>query len=117
LTPTGLAVLSHFNTMRPLPPATASWPRLVILTNKNWKPEPSRTQEPVEEVYRPVKTFIEHKNYTTAIDINPSYITHYRTDYNFIDDANWKCFTNSRYNRDTKKWELKKVPYVQLIKD
>jgi adenylylsulfate reductase subunit A len=174
------------------------------LDNKNWKPESARTtQELVEEVYRPVKTFLEHKDYTTAIDINPHYITpkmlqfrlqkimdeycagiatwyqtnakmleiceqklemikedslkmrakdlhellrawenyhrivaaeahmkhiqfrqetrypgyYYRTDYNFIDDANWKCFTNSRYNRDTKKWELKKVPYVQLIKD
>ncbi len=42
---------------------------------------------------------------------------YYRTDYNYIDDENWKCFVNSRYDRDTKKWALKKVPYVQLIKD
>ena len=41
---------------------------------------------------------------------------YYRTDYNFIDDDNWKCFSNSRYDRNSKKWELKKVPYVQLIK-
>lgn len=27
-----------------------------------------------------------------------------------IDDDDWKCFVNSRYDRDTKKWELKKVP-------
>jgi adenylylsulfate reductase subunit A len=41
---------------------------------------------------------------------------YYRTDYNFIDDDNWKCFSNSRYDRNTKKWQLKKVPYVQLVK-
>src|SRR5690606_41007895 len=28
-----------------------------------------------EEIYRPVRTFLEHKDYTTAIDINPHYIT------------------------------------------
>jgi adenylylsulfate reductase subunit A len=173
------------------------------LDNKDWKPAPERTtQELVDEIYRPVRNFIEHKNYTTAIDINPNYITpkmlqfrlqkimdeycagvstfyqtnakllelceqklemikedslkmrakdlhellrawenyhrimaaeahmkhiqfrqetrypgyYYRTDYNFIDDDNWKCFSNSRYDRNTKKWALKKVPYVQLIK-
>jgi len=42
---------------------------------------------------------------------------YYRTDHNYIDDENWKCFVNSHYDRDTKKWALKKVPYVQLIKD
>ena len=42
---------------------------------------------------------------------------YYRMDYNYIDDENWKCFVNSRYDRDSMKWELKKVPYVQLIKD
>jgi adenylylsulfate reductase, subunit A len=174
------------------------------LDNKGWKPESARsTQELVEEIYRPVKTFLEHKDYTTAIDINPHYITpkmlqfrlqkimdeycagvstwyqtnakmlevceeklemikedslkmrakdlhellrawenyhriiaaeahmkhiqyrletrypgyYYRTDYNFVDDENWKCFVNSRYDRGTKKWDLKKVPYKQLIKD
>lgn len=29
----------------------------------------------VAEIYQPVKTFLEHKDYTTAIDINPHYIT------------------------------------------
>ena len=29
----------------------------------------------VEEIYKPVRNFIEHKDYTTAIDINPHYIT------------------------------------------
>jgi adenylylsulfate reductase subunit A len=174
------------------------------LDNKDWKPEPARTRdELVEEIYRPVKTFLQHKDYTTAIDVNPNYITpkmlqfrlqkimdeyvagistwyqtnatmlemaekklvmiredaqkmrakdlhellrawenyhrilaaeahmrhiqyrqetrypgyYYRTDYNYIDDDNWKCFVNSRYDRNTGSWELKKVPHKQLIKD
>lgn len=174
------------------------------LDNKSWKPEMARSvDELVEEIYRPVKTFLQHKDYTTAIDINPHYITpkmlqfrlqkimdeycagvstwyqtnakmlelcekklemikedslkmrakdlhellrawenyhriiaaechmkhiqfreetrypgyYYRMDYNYIDDDNWKCFVNSKYDRDTKQWMLKKVPYVQLIKD
>ena len=174
------------------------------LDNKDWKPEPARTREElVEEIYRPVKTFLQHKDYTTAIDVNPNYITpkmlqfrlqkimdeyvagistwyqtnatmlemaekklvmlredslkmrakdlhellrawenyhrilaaeahmrhiqyrqetrypgyYYRTDYNYVDDDNWKCFVNSRYDRNTGSWELKKVPHKQLIKD
>jgi len=174
-----------------------------VLDNRNWKPEMEHTvAELVEEIYRPVKTFLEHKNYTTAIDVNPHYITpkmlqfrlqkimdeycagvstyyqtnakmleiceaklemlkedslkmrakdlhellrawenyhrilaaeahmkhiqfrqetrypgyYYRADYNFIDDENWKVFVNSKYDRNTHKWTLKKVPYVQLVK-
>jgi adenylylsulfate reductase subunit A len=46
------------------------------LDNKDWKPELGRSvDELVEEIYRPVKTFLQHKDYTTAIDINPHYIT------------------------------------------
>ena len=173
------------------------------LDNKDWKPELDRTpQEIADEIYKPVRTFLEHKDYTTAIDINPHYITpkmlqfrlqkimdeyvagvgtYYRTnkkmlevaefklemlkedslkmrakdlhellrawenyhrimsaeahmkhiqfreetrypgfyyhmDYNYIDDVNWKCFSNSTYDKKTKKWTLKKVPYVQVIK-
>ncbi|MBI3370514.1 MAG: adenylyl-sulfate reductase subunit alpha [Betaproteobacteria bacterium] len=173
------------------------------IDNKDWKPALERsTKDLVEEIYRPVRTFLEHKDYTTAIDINPHYITpkmlqyrlqklmdeyvagvgtfyrtngkllemaekklemlkedslkmrakdlhelmrawenyhriiaaeahmkhiqfrtetrypgfYYRMDYNFIDDENWKCFTNSTYDRHTGKWALKKVPYVQVIK-
>ena len=173
------------------------------LDNKDWKPELQRTKEElVEEIYRPARTFLEHKDYTTAIDINPHYITpkmlqfrlqkimdeyvagvstfyrtnkkmlevaefklemlkedslkmrakdlhellrawenfhrimtaeahmkhiqfreetrypgfYYRMDHNYIDDVNWKCFSNSHYDKETKKWTLKKVPYVQLIK-
>ena len=174
------------------------------LDNKDWKPEMGRTREElVEEIYRPVKTYLQHKDYTTAIDVNPHYITpkmlqfrlqkimdeyvagvatwyqtnakmlemaekklvmiredslkmrakdlhellrawenyhrilaaeahmrhiqfrqetrypgyYYRTDYNYIDDDNWKCFVNSRFDRSTGAWELKKVPHKQLIKD
>lgn len=173
------------------------------LDNKDWKPELDRsTQELVDEIYKPVRTFLEHKDYTTAIDINPHYITpkmlqfrlqkimdeyvagvgtfyrtnkklleiaefklemlkedslkmrakdlhellrawenyhrimsaeahmkhiqfreetrypgfYYHCDYNYIDDVNWKCFSNSTYDKKTKKWSLKKVPYVQVIK-
>jgi len=173
------------------------------LDNKDWKPELERSvDELVEEIYRPVKTFLEHKDYTTAIDVNPHYITpkmlqfrlqkimdeyvagvatyyrtngkmlevaekklemlkedslkmrakdlhellrawenyhrimaaeahmkhiqfreetrypgfYYRMDHNYIDDENWKCFVNSTYDRNTKQWALKKVPYVQLVK-
>jgi len=39
---------------------------------------------------------------------------YYRGDYNKIDDANWKCFTNSVYHADNNTWEFKKVPYVQM---
>ncbi len=174
-----------------------------IIDNKDHKPELSRTvNELVEEIYRPVKTFLQYKDYTTAIDINPNYITpkmlqfrlqkimdeyvggvatwyrtnakmlevaerklqmlkedslkmrakdlhellrawenyhriiaaeahmrhikfreetrypgyYYRTDFININDKDWKCFVNSRYDRNTGQWELKKVPYVQLVK-
>jgi adenylylsulfate reductase subunit A len=174
------------------------------LDNRDWKPELSRSvEELVEEIYRPVRTYLQYKDYTTAIDVNPHYITpkmlqfrlqkimdeyvggvstwyqtnakmlevaegklemlkedslkmrakdlhellrawenyhriiaaechmkhiqfrqetrypgyYYRTDFNYVDDDNWKCFVNSTYDRETKKWTLKKVPYVQLIKD
>ena len=47
-----------------------------VIDNKDWKPELERSvDELVEEIYRPVKNFLENKNYTTAIDINPHYIT------------------------------------------
>ncbi len=173
------------------------------LDNADWKPELSRSvEEIVEEIYRPVNVFLEHKDYTTAIDINPFYITpkmfqmrlqkvmdeyvagvstwyqtnekmleiaekklkmlredsykirakdlhellrawenyhrllaafahmkhiqfreetrypgyYYRMDYQNIDDENWKCFVNSRFDRETDEWSLWKEPYVQMIK-
>jgi adenylylsulfate reductase subunit A len=46
------------------------------LDNKDWVPElDTPVNDLVEEIYRPVRTFLEHKDYTTAIDINPNYIT------------------------------------------
>jgi adenylylsulfate reductase subunit A len=173
------------------------------LDNKDWKPELGRTVEDLtEEVYRPVRNFLEHKDYTTAIDVNPHFITpkmlqfrlqkamdeyvagistwyqtnakmleiaerklnmlkedslkmrakdlhellrawenyhriwaaeahmrhimfreetrypgyYYRTDFLDIDDANWKCFVNSKYDASTGKWSFRKVQYAQLIK-
>jgi len=173
------------------------------LDNKDWKPEMARTvDELVEEIYGPVKNYLQHKDYTTAIDVNPHYITpkmlqfrlqkimdeyvagvstwyqtneaslkiadkkltmikedslkmrakdlhellrawenyhriiaaeahmrhinfrketrypgyYYRTDHLDLDDQNWKCFVNSKLDRDTGEWTFRKVPYVQLIK-
>ncbi|MEE9524799.1 MAG: adenylyl-sulfate reductase subunit alpha [Thermodesulfovibrionales bacterium] len=40
---------------------------------------------------------------------------YYRGDFDKIDDENWKCFTNSVYNAEDLSWEMKKVPYVQLV--
>ncbi len=46
------------------------------LDNKDWKPElDTPVSELVEEIYRPVRTYLQHKDYTTAIDVNPNYIT------------------------------------------
>ncbi len=46
------------------------------LDNKSWKPElDTPVNELVEDIYRPVRTYLQHKDYTTAIDINPHYIT------------------------------------------
>ncbi len=174
------------------------------LDNKDLKPELQRgAAELAEEIYKPVKNYLLHKDYTTDIDINPHFISpkmlqfrlqkimdeyvagvgtyyrtngkmlevaegklemlkedslkmrakdlhellrawenfhrimaaeahmkhiqfrtetrypgfYYRMDHNYIDDENWKCFSNSTYDRTTHKWTLKKVPYVQLIKD
>lgn len=39
-----------------------------------------------------------------------------RMDFNLVDDDNWKMFVNSEYDRNTGKWDLKKVPYIQLVK-
>ena len=47
-----------------------------VMDHKDWRPELDTTvDELVEEIYRPVLNYLEHKDYTTAIDINPNYIT------------------------------------------
>jgi adenylylsulfate reductase subunit A len=42
---------------------------------------------------------------------------YYRGDFDLVDDKNWKCFVNSKYDIKTDTWEVKKVPYVQLVED
>ncbi len=47
-----------------------------VIDTKDVKRELDRpVNEIVEEIYAPVRTFLEHKDYTTAIDVNPNYIT------------------------------------------
>jgi adenylylsulfate reductase subunit A len=172
------------------------------LDHKDWKPELDTDPAVLaEEIYAPVRTFLKHKDYTTAIDINPHYITpkmlqfrlqkimdeyvagcatyyntndvmlkvaeekleflkedaakmrakdlhellrawenfhrvltaeahmkhiqfreesrypgfYYRTDKNFIDEKNWKCFVNSVYDKKTHKWTCFKRKHVDLV--
>ncbi|MHB8159845.1 MAG: adenylyl-sulfate reductase subunit alpha [Thermoleophilia bacterium] len=40
---------------------------------------------------------------------------YYRGDFPVVDDENWKCFANSKYNLENNTWEHKKVPYVELV--
>jgi adenylylsulfate reductase subunit A len=40
---------------------------------------------------------------------------YYRGDFPGINDEEWKCFANSKYNTETNEWEHKKVPYVDLV--
>ena len=42
---------------------------------------------------------------------------YYRADFPGIDDQNWRCFTLSRWNPETKEWEMEKFPYIQIIPD
>ncbi len=42
---------------------------------------------------------------------------YYRGDFLPINDKDWKCFVNSKYDAENNTWELKKVPYVQLVAD
>jgi adenylylsulfate reductase subunit A len=47
-----------------------------VMDNKDLKPEMDTSVDAlIEEIYRPVRTFLEHKDYSTAIDVNPNYIT------------------------------------------
>jgi len=172
------------------------------LDNKDWKPELEASAEEIaKDIYQPVQNYLDNKDYSTAIDINPNYITpkmlqfrlqkimdeycagvstwyqtnaamlkvcedklemlkedsqkmrakdlhellrawenyhriitaeahmkhiqfreetrypgfYYRMDHNYIDEENWKCFVNSTYDKNTKKWSLKKVPHVDLV--
>ncbi len=42
---------------------------------------------------------------------------YYRTDFPNLDDENWRCFVNSRYNPVTGEWDVFKRPYYQLVPD
>ena len=47
-----------------------------VMDNKDHQPELDTDVDTlIEEIYRPVRNFLEHKDYTTAIDVNPNYIT------------------------------------------
>jgi adenylylsulfate reductase subunit A len=47
-----------------------------VVDNKDWTPElDAAVDDLVAEIYRPVRTYLEHKDDTTAIDVNPHYIT------------------------------------------
>jgi adenylylsulfate reductase, subunit A len=40
---------------------------------------------------------------------------YYRGDHMKLDDANWHCFTLSRYDRESDKWEMEKAPVHHII--
>jgi len=42
---------------------------------------------------------------------------YYRGDHLAIDDANWKCFVNSKYDPKTGEWPVFKKDYVQMVAD
>ena len=47
-----------------------------VLDNQDWTPElDTSVEELTGDIYQPVRTFLEHKDYSTAIDVNPNYIT------------------------------------------
>jgi adenylylsulfate reductase subunit A len=42
---------------------------------------------------------------------------YYRGDHLAIDDDNWRCFTNSTYDKNTREWKVFKRDYHQIIPD
>lgn len=40
---------------------------------------------------------------------------YYRSDYPTLDEANWRCFGNSRFDAATGQWTMSKRPYVQVV--
>jgi len=46
------------------------------IDNKDWGPElEASVKDLVEAVYQPVRNYLEHKDGTTAVDLNPNYLT------------------------------------------
>ncbi len=47
-----------------------------VLDNKDYTPElDTSVEELTGDIYQPVRNYLEHKDYSTAIDVNPNYIT------------------------------------------
>jgi adenylylsulfate reductase subunit A len=175
-----------------------------VRDNKDFTPTlKESSQELVDDVYMPVRNYLEHKDKSTANDINPNYIKpkgfmnrlvkitdeygagvstyyvtsdkllercfehldmlredssklaagnlhellraweqfhrlftvrahlqhiyfrkesrypgfYYKSDYNIVDEENWKCFVNSTYNHEKGEFDCKKVEYIQMIPD
>ena len=42
---------------------------------------------------------------------------YYRSDFDLVDEKNWKCFVNSKYDPDKKEWSVFKKDYIQIIPD
>jgi adenylylsulfate reductase subunit A len=40
---------------------------------------------------------------------------YYRGDHMKLDDKDWHCFTLSRYDRDSGKWQMDKAPVYHII--
>ena len=40
---------------------------------------------------------------------------YYRADHPKLDDTNWHCFTLSRYDQHSGKWELEKAPVYHIV--
>ena len=40
---------------------------------------------------------------------------YYRGDYPKLDEENWRCFVNSRYDAATGEWALSKVPHHSIV--
>jgi adenylylsulfate reductase, subunit A len=40
---------------------------------------------------------------------------YYRADHPKLDDNDWHCFTLSRYDRHSRKWEMEKAPVYHII--
>ena len=40
---------------------------------------------------------------------------YYRGDHPKLDDADWHCFTLSRYDRETGEWTMEKAPVYHIV--
>jgi adenylylsulfate reductase subunit A len=172
--------------------------------NKDFKPAIKQSSKELADiVYKPVKTFMDHYEKTTAVDLNPEYIKpngfqkrlmkisdeygagvatyyvtsgamlkrafelldmlredsekmaagdlhellrawenyhrlgtveshlrhilfreesrypgfYYRSDFDMVDEDNWKCFVNSRFDPEKGEWSVFKKDYIQIIPD